>query len=178
MSTIGVARNYAEALFDLAERDGKAAEYAELIDLVAGAVELAPRVEAVLMSPRITKAEKGRILTAALPKAPKAFRAFLVAVVKRGRQRLLRQIATQYLALLDVKLDRVRARVVLARAADAAQQKEIAAALTRALGKTVIPTFETDAAILGGAVVQVGDRRYDGSVRRKMATLRRALVSK
>lgn len=178
MSTIGVARNYAEALLDLAERDGKGVEYGELIDLVAGAIELAPRVEAVLMSPRVTKAEKARILTAALPRAPKAFRAFLVAVVKRGRQRLFREIASQYLVVLDLKLGRARARVVLARPADAAHQKAIAAALTKALGKTVISTFETDPAILGGAVVQVGDRRYDGSVRRKMATLRRALLAR
>lgn len=178
MSTIGVARNYAEALLDLAEREGKGVEYGELIDLVAGAVELAPRVEAVLMSPRVTKAEKARILTEALPRAPKAFRAFLVAVVKRGRQRLFREIASQYLIVLDVKLGRARARVVLARTADAADQKAIAAALTKALGKTVISTFETDPAILGGAVVQVGDRRYDGSVRRKMATLRRSLLAR
>ncbi|MGH7592096.1 MAG: ATP synthase F1 subunit delta [Gemmatimonadales bacterium] len=176
MSTIGVARNYAEALLELAGRDGKAEAYAELIDVVAGAVEMAPRVEAVLMSPRVTKAEKGRILTAALPRAPKAFRAFLVAVVKRGRQGMLREIASQYLVVLDLKLDRARARVVLARPAAPALQKEVAAALTKALGKTVIPSFEADPAILGGAVVQVGDRRYDGSVRRKMATLRRALL--
>lgn len=178
MSTLAVARNYAEALFALAERDGKAERYAELIDAVAGALELAPRVEAVLMSPRVTKAEKGRVLVAALPKAPKAFSAFLVAVVKRGRQGLFRRIATEYLALLDLKLDRVRARVVLARTPDAALEKEIAKALTKALGKTVIPAFEADPAILGGAVVQVGDRRYDGSVRRRMATLRRQLLAK
>ena len=178
MSTIGVARNYAEALLDLAEREGKGVEYGGLIDLLAGTGESAPRVEAVLMSPRVTKAEKARILTEALPRAPKAFRAFLVAVVKRGRQRLFREIASQYLIVLDVKLGRARARVVLARTADAADQKAIAAALTKALGKTVISTFETDPAILGGAVVQVGDRRYDGSVRRKMATLRRSLLAR
>lgn len=178
MSTIAVARNYAEALFALAEKEGKAVEYAGLIDAVAGAVELAPKVEAVLMSPRVTKTEKGRILAAALPRAPKGFTLFLAAVVKRGRQRIFRQIASEYLALLDVKLDRVRARVVLARTADAAAQKEIAAALTKALGKTVLPTFDADPAILGGAVVQVGDRRYDGSVRRRMATLRRQLLAR
>ena len=178
MSTLAVARNYAETLFALAEKDGKAPLYAELIDAVAGAVELAPRVEAVLMSPRVTKVEKGKILVAALPKAPKNFTAFLQAVVRRGRQGLFRQIAAEYLALLDVKLNRVRARVTLARPADAALQKEIAAALTKALEKTVLPSFEADPGILGGAVVQVGDRRYDGSVRRRMATLRRQLLAK
>ncbi|MFI5235494.1 MAG: ATP synthase F1 subunit delta [Gemmatimonadales bacterium] len=178
MSTLAVARNYAEALFALAEKEGKGAEYAALIDAVAGAIELAPRVEAVLLSPRVTKGEKSKLLADALPKAPKGFVLFLQAVVKRGRQGLFRQIATEYLTLLDVKLNRVRARVTLARVADAAQQKEIVAALTKALDKTVLASFGTDAALLGGAVVQVGDRRYDGSVRRKMVTLRRVLLAK
>ena len=43
---------------------------------------------------------------------------FLQAVVKRGRQRLFGDMASQYLALVDIKLDRVRARVTVARAVD------------------------------------------------------------
>jgi len=40
----------------------------------------------------------------------------------------------------------------------------------------VIPHFRTDKAILGGLVVRVGDRIMDGSVRRRMVTLRRKLL--
>jgi F-type H+-transporting ATPase subunit delta len=178
VSAHAVARNYAEALFALAEQDGKAAEYADLIDAVAGALELSPRVEAALMSPRVTKAEKARVLTAALPGAPRKFQLFLQAVVKRGRQGLFRLIATEFQGLLDIKLNRVRAGVTLARKADEAERQAIAAALTQALGKTVLASFAEDPAILGGLVVRVGDRMYDGSVRRRMATLRRALATK
>jgi F-type H+-transporting ATPase subunit delta len=44
------------------------------------------------------------------------------------------------------------------------------------LGKQVIAKFSTDPAILGGTIVRVGDRIYDGSVRRRMARLRRQLI--
>jgi F-type H+-transporting ATPase subunit delta len=145
---------------------------------VAEGVKLAPEAEAVLMSPKITKAAKAKLIASALPKAPKPFVGFLQAVVKRGRQGLLREIADEYLALVDLKLDRVRARVVLAREADASEQKAIAKALTEALGKTAIATFGVDQGLLGGAVVRVGDRVFDGSVKRKMTTLRRALLSR
>ena len=58
MRTETVARNYAEALFELAERAGQPDRYADLIDAVAAAVETIPKVKAVLMSPRVPKAER------------------------------------------------------------------------------------------------------------------------
>ena len=51
LSATTIARNYAEALFELGERSGNAERYAELIDAVAGAVETTPEVQSVLMSP-------------------------------------------------------------------------------------------------------------------------------
>jgi len=49
--------------------------------------------------------------------------------------------------------------------------------LSQAIGKEVRAHFRADRDILGGVVVRVGDRIYDGSVRRKLATLRRKLVT-
>jgi F0F1-type ATP synthase delta subunit len=46
-----IARNYAEALFDLAGRSGQADQYADLIDAVSAAIQTTPKVNAVLMSP-------------------------------------------------------------------------------------------------------------------------------
>jgi F-type H+-transporting ATPase subunit delta len=170
-----VARNYAEALVELAGSNGRADRYAELIDAVAGAVETTPQVQAVLMSPRVPKAEKARLLGAALEGAPREFVLFLQALVKRGRQRYLRDIATEYQALLDIKHNRVRAGITLARPADESLQRDIQAALSRRLGKEVLAAFHVDPDILGGTVVRVGERIHDGSVRRRMTKLRRLL---
>jgi F-type H+-transporting ATPase subunit delta len=175
---VSIARNYAEALFDLGEGSGQTTRYAELMDAVAAAVETTPQVQAVLMSPRVPKADKSRMLAAALTGAPKEFVLFLQAIVKRGRQQLLREIATQYLALLDLKLNRLRASVTLARPADENTRKVIQDALSRQLRKEVIASFSVDPEILGGAVVRVGERIHDGSVRRRLTKLRRQLVAK
>ena len=178
MRPVTIARNYAEALFTLGEKSGREGEYAELIDAVAGAFELSPEAQGLLMSPRVPKAAKSRLMAAILPDAPREFVLFLQAVVQRGRQAMLRLIADEYMALLDVKLNRVRAAVTLAREPDEATRESIRAALGRALGKEVIPFFQADPAILGGTIVRVGERVYDGSVRRRMATLRRALTAR
>ncbi|MBA3260094.1 MAG: ATP synthase F1 subunit delta [Gemmatimonadales bacterium] len=173
-----IARNYAEALFELGERSGQTLDYADLIDAVAAAVETTPEVQAILMSPRVPKAEKSRLLGDALRDAPREFVLFLQALVKRGRQQLIREIATEYLGLLDLKLNRIRAGVTLARPADESLRRSIQESLSRQLGKEVIASFSVDPEILGGAVVRVGERIQDGSVRRRMTKLRRQLLSR
>ena len=57
------------------------------------------------MSPRVTKTDKGQLLADALPAAPREFVLFLQAVVKRGRQRCSGRWRSEYLALLDIKLE-------------------------------------------------------------------------
>ena len=173
-----IARNYAEALFALGERSGRTEQFADLMDAVAAAVETTPEVKATLMSPKVPKSAKARLLAAALKDAPREFVLFLQAVVKRGRQLLFRKIATEYLALLDLKLNRVHAGVTLARPADEALRRTIQDSLSRQLGKQVLASFSIDPEILGGAILRVGERIHDGSVRRRMTRLRRALLTR
>jgi F-type H+-transporting ATPase subunit delta len=171
-----IARNYAEALFDIAARSGQPEAYADLIDAVASAVETIPRVKAVLMSPRVPKSEKARFLGAALKETPREFVLWLQALVKRGRQGILREMATEYMALVDEKLNRVRASVTLARQPDEKLRRTIEENLGRQLDKQVIATYLVEPDILGGAIIRVGDRVLDGSVRRRMTKLRRQLL--
>lgn len=178
MRPLTIARNYAETVFALGEKSGNTAQYADLLDAIAAAIEQEPKVQAVLMSPRVPKQVKGRILASALPQAPRGFVLFLQAVVKRGRQALFRDIATAYLELLDRKLNRVRAGVTLSHEPNEDMRRAIAEGLRTALGKEVITSFRTDREILGGVVVRVGDRVYDGSVRRRMLKLRRQLLAR
>jgi F-type H+-transporting ATPase subunit delta len=177
LRTETVARNYAEALFQLGERSGNADGYADLLDALAAAIETTPRVQAMLMSPRISKAEKARFLGEALQAAPREFVLWLQALVKRGRQGILREIAIEYLVLLDVKLNRIRASITLARQPDEKLQQSIEDSLGRQLEKQVIAAYSVEPEILGGAIVRVGERVLDGSVRRRMTKLRRQLLA-
>jgi F-type H+-transporting ATPase subunit delta len=178
LRSVTLARNYAEALFALGERTGQTERFADLMDAVAAAVETSPEVQATLMSPKVPKSAKARLLAAALKDAPPEFVLFLQAVVKRGRQMLFREIASEYLGLLDLKLNRVRATVTLARPADESLRRKIQDSLSEHLGKEVLASFSVDSEILGGAIVRVGERIHDGSVRRRMTKLRRALLTR
>jgi F-type H+-transporting ATPase subunit delta len=71
----------------------------------------------------------------------------------------------------------VRAGVTLARNPDEKLKRAIQEALGRQLGKQVIPAFSVEPEILGGAIVRVGERVLDGSVRRRMTKLRRQMLA-
>lgn len=172
MKSVTVARNYAEALFAAGEK------YGDLLDAVAGAIGADERIRVTLESPRVSKAAKGQILARALEgEAPAEFVRFLQAVVRRGRQGLLAEIAQEYQVLLDHKLNRVHAGVTLVDDADARTQKQVVERLTKSLGREVRAYFRADPRILGGVVVRVGDRIYDGSVRRRLTALQRRMLT-
>ena len=178
MKSVTIARNYAEALFDAADARSTAERYGEFIDAVAGAVQSEPRIAVALDSPRVAKAAKGEILRQALEGlVPDEFVRFLEAVVRRGRQGLLGEIAVEYQGLLDTKLNRVHAGVTLAKDLDEPLEKEIVRRLAHVLGKDVRAHFHTDEAILGGVVVRVGDRVFDGSLRRRLTAMRRRMLA-
>jgi F-type H+-transporting ATPase subunit delta len=174
-----IARNYAEALFLAGEARGNAAldRYGRLIDAVAGAVHASERIAVALDSPRVAKATKAKLLADALAGiAPSEFVRFLQSVVSRGRQGLLTEIAQQYFLFLDVKRNRIHAGITLARDPDTNLEHLIVKRLSSVVGKEVRPHFHTDRAILGGVVLRVGDRIYDGSLRRRLAILRRRML--
>lgn len=178
MRSESIAANYAEALFSLGEGGGHAERYGGLIEAVAGAVQDAPLVRAVMMSPKVTKGAKSEILARALPDAPREFVLFLQAVVKRGRQNLFGEIAQAYRGLLDTKFNRVRATVTVARTPDEGLRQSLTTALQAVVGKEVLAEFVVDAGLLGGVIVRIGDRIHDGSVRRRMTRLRRQLLAR
>jgi F-type H+-transporting ATPase subunit delta len=97
--------------------------------------------------------------------------------VRRGRQGLLPEIAQQYQVLLDGRLNRVHAGVTLAAEADARMQKQVVDRLAKALGREVRAYFRSDPRILGGVVVRVGDRIFDGSVRRRLTAIQRRMLT-
>jgi F-type H+-transporting ATPase subunit delta len=172
LKSITVARNYAEALFAAGDT------FSDLIDAVAGAIQADERIAVALESPRVSKTVKGQILERGLKgEAPKEFVRFLQAVVRRGRQGLLAEIAQEYHVLLDRKLNRVHAGVTLTTEPDARLEKQIVERLTQALGREVRAHFRSDPSILGGVVVRVGDRILDGSVRRRLTTLKRRMLT-
>ena len=174
-----IARNYAETLLELARRGGDLRAWGEMIDRIADAMETDRRLRVFLESPRVSAQQKNAIFQKAYGTTlPRNFVRFLQALVNNRRQMLIPVIAHEYHDLVDQVEGRVHASVTLARDADEADRAVVTNQLSRALGKTVVPHFHVNPGILGGVVVRVGDTVLDGSVRRRLATLRSRMLGR
>ena len=171
-----IARNYAEALFELAERHEGVEAYGTGIELVARLIDENDDFRRFLQTPRIAVAQKkavvGRVFGETLP--PKLVNFLLITLDKR--QRLLRVIAREYMGLMDQHFNRVHVDVTLARTFDDGSVQEMEKRLSAALGKTAIPHVRVKPGILGGAIFRTGDTIYDGSLRRRLEGMRRRLL--
>ena len=172
-----IARNYAETLFALASKAEDLRGWGELINDVARAMEQDETLHLFLESPRISGAEKSRVLAQAFQdRMPRLMVRFLQSLVTHRRQMLIPEIAHEYLDIVDAAEGRMHARVTLARESSEAEVNAIASHLSRVFGKEVVPHVVIDPAILGGVVVNAGDTVLDGSVRRRLGTLRRRML--
>ena len=179
MRNATIARNYAEALLELAKRAKDLRGWGSLINGIADAVRGDQKLRAFLETPRVEAATKNRVLRKALTdRAPSKFVRFVESVVSHRRQMLFPEIAQEYMDLVDAAENRMHAHVTVARAADEKTQKMIAERLSKIFDKTVVPHMTVDERILGGMVVRVGDTVMDGSIRRKLGTLKQRMLAK
>jgi F-type H+-transporting ATPase subunit delta len=167
-----IARNYAEALLALAAKADNREGFGTMIRDVAHAMENTETLRRFLESPRVSAAEKNTVLFKAFgDRVPRLFLRFLQKLVANRRQMLIPEIATEYSNLLDEAEGRLHADVTVASPMSDADTAEMAATLSRKIGKTIVPHVTVNPEIMGGVVVKVGDTVMDGSVRRRLASL-------
>jgi F-type H+-transporting ATPase subunit delta len=177
MNDATISRNYAETLLILAKKDGQQEQWGNLIDMIGVAMREDRTLKTFLESPKIAASQKIEILARALGKrVPPLFLRFLQTVVTKRRQMLIPVIASEYRALIDESEDRVHANVTVARQPAEPEKDALARQLSRVLGKRVVPHITLNPAILGGLIVKIGDTVMDGSVRRRLATLRSRMM--
>jgi len=173
-----IARNYAETLLELANRGKDLRGWGGMIDQVANAIESDRRLRIFLESPRVSAQRKNAVIQKAYDgQLPRNFIRFLQALVSHRRQMLIPQIAHEYHDLVDQIEGRIHASVTVAREAEEGERSVVVRQLSRAIGKEVVPHFHVNPNILGGVVVRVGDTVLDGSVRRRLSTLRSRMLS-
>jgi F-type H+-transporting ATPase subunit delta len=174
-----IARNYAEALLELARRAKDLRGWGGIIVSIADAIERDPKLRAFLETPRVDAARKNAVLRKALEDAaPSKFVRFVESVVTHRRQMLLPLIAHEYMDLVDIAENRMHATVTVAREPDAKMRKLITDRLSKAFDKTVVPHVTVDERILGGIVVRVGDVVMDGSARRRLGVLKQRMMGR
>lgn len=175
-----VARVYAEALLDVAEKRELTEQVAEELDGIIGELfKQSPDVENSLSSPVIQKSAKGPIIE-------KAFRSkvsdvvvnFLLVLNSKNRLSLLSHIAPAYRHLMDTRAKRIRVLVRSVLPLSAEQTERLRQTVGVAYGREPVIVSQLDETLLGGMVVQVGDEVFDSSVRTRVNNLRNQLLAR
>ena len=173
-----IARNYAEALLSLAQKANDLDGWGAMVGGLSDAVQRDARLTNFLAAPQVSAVDKKRVIEKAfMDSVPRPLVRFLQKLIDNRRQMLLPDIATEYANLVDETSGRVHAQVTVARETTGTDRERIAAQLSEALGKTVVPHVIVNPDILGGIIVKVGDRVMDGSVRKRISLLRSRLTA-
>jgi F-type H+-transporting ATPase subunit delta len=174
-----IAKNYAEALLELARRAEDPAGWGKLMRDVANGMQEDVTVQRFLESPKVSEQQKNEVFFQAFgDRVPRHFLRFLQTLVRKRRQMLIPQIAIEYDKLLDIHEGRLHANVTVARESSVADATRIGEQLSRVMGKNVVPHMNVNPAILGGVVVKIGDTVMDGSVRRRLARLKGHMLAR
>jgi F-type H+-transporting ATPase subunit delta len=172
------AKRYAKAVFDLATEAGElekiTGEFRDLGRLVDESKELA----AALANPMVDPSQRKAVMKAVLDRmgASTLTKNAVLLITDHRRADVLPQIATDLARLSDERAGRVQAEVRSAAALSEPQYQRVAASLEKLTGRKISLQRKVDPTLIGGVVVRVGDKVFDGSVASRLKELRTSLL--
>ena len=174
-----LARPYARAVFELARDKGAFDRWSKTLSVLA-ALSGDESVRAMLASPKAAPAVRAEVLAELSAKAGEKLdpqgRNFVGLLSENRRLILLPEIAADYERLRAEAENTLEVELRAAMPVDAAEQKLIADALHKKLGRKITLKYVQDKSLIGGAVLRAGDLVIDGSVREKLGRLTAALI--
>jgi len=170
-------RRYAEAAFEVAERDGTVDAWRSELE-VAASLAGDERALEVLANPAIPGERRAEALGEMLgERVSKPVQNLVQLMLRRGRIDELPRVAAEFRRLDDARQGVIHATATAAGELTKDEVRAITARLEQQTGGHVSLDVEVDPSLLGGLIVRVGDRLIDGSVRGRLERLRNQLIS-
>jgi F-type H+-transporting ATPase subunit delta len=174
---VTVARPYAEAVFKLAAEGNALAAWSDALANIDGVVADS-RVQACITDPNVSAQQlEGLVLGVVGDKLSGEARNFVQVLVANNRLDLMPLIREHFEALKREKEGVLEAKIISALPISDAQVKQLVAQLETKYQRKVTAQVETDASLIGGVKIIVGDKVIDGTVRGKLDAMAAALVN-
>ena len=173
MSDAIVARRYAQALYQEAEANGKDEKVDDDMLAVQESLDASRELDQFFRSPLIARDKKESVIGKLFDgKVDDLIVRLMKLLVQKGREDILPAVIEQYADLRDERLGQVEALVKTAMPMEYDETEDLRKALESKTGKKVRLRIEVEPDLIGGVVVRIGDRVYDGSVQHQLETLR------
>ncbi|WDF56245.1 ATP synthase F1 subunit delta [Mucilaginibacter sp. KACC 22063] len=174
MSEITVAIRYAKSLIDLAQEQNSLEEVRADMGFFVQTLKANTELQAVLRNPIIQHDKKVKILEGIFgDKVTKATLSFFKIMVNKSRAEILYATAQEFINQYDTIKHIVRASVISAAPLSEANRNEIIAEVKRVAGGDVILSEKVDPALIGGFILNIGDRQIDASVNGSLLRLKK-----
>jgi F-type H+-transporting ATPase subunit delta len=172
MSQRTVARRYANALYEEASDAGVLEEVDEDVLMLRESLESNGELSRFFESPVIPQEKKDAVVQSLLgDRVEDLLVRFLRLLIRKDRETMTKPILDQYQSLRDEQQGIVDAHVTVAQALSEEDRDSVVEALEEKTGKTIRLHVEEDPDLIGGLVIQIGDRVFDGSVRNQLSAL-------
>jgi len=170
-----LARRYAEAVFAVASQetdyDGWRREMALLTELFGDAI-----LAAAFSNPGVSPSRRMDLAQRLAPELrPETFNLMRI-LIEHQRTRDMPAIREEFDRLVDEAEGIVHVRLITAIALSTKDETAYRRALGDKLGRDIRLHLQVDPTLIGGATIQVGDHLVDGSIRTRLAQLRRVLA--
>lgn len=177
MKDTTVAARYARALFIVTEKRGETERALEDLQALAALFRPDTAVGRLMATPQVLLADKRKALLGVLKgRALDSVALFGDLLLRKKRIRELDIIATEFEALVEKKQGVQRAHAVSAVPLEPAELQRLHAELERTTGAKIKLTTEVDPDLLGGALVRIGDRVIDRSVKSLLEAIEEQLM--
>ncbi len=172
------SREYAEALFALAQEEGRTAEYAAGLETVKHALEQDAGFLNLLSSPAIPREARMEALSKAFEGAvPTSMLLLMRMMIFRGHARSLPAMIESYGELARENRGESVARVMSAVPLTAEEQEALREKLEKRFGRRMILECQVDPALLGGVRVETEGRVMDGTLRARLQEIKEVMDS-
>ncbi|MBI1996819.1 MAG: ATP synthase F1 subunit delta [Deltaproteobacteria bacterium] len=172
-----LARRYTRALFQLARETGQEEKIGQEIEQLY-AVFSGSELQGALTNPAFPMDSRKRILIQVANGLQLSVLSihFLSLLLERDRLLHLPGIVNCYRRLLNEAKGRVEAKVVSAAGLEATMVERLREQLKGISGKEVVLQQETDPTLLGGLLVELEGKVYDGSVRTQLEKMKQRIA--
>jgi F-type H+-transporting ATPase subunit delta len=170
---------YATALADIALEQGAADPARRQLRDFLAAYDESTELRNFLISPAIPREAKRGVIEQIVARlgASRIIRNFLFVMSDNQRVHLLPEIVDTFEKVLEDRLGVAEAQVTSPVELTERQKTSLVQTLERLSGKKILARYFLDPALLGGAIVRIGDMIYDGSVRNRLNQLRARLAA-
>lgn len=174
MSEFKVASRYAKSLIDLAQEQGNLEAVKNDMEQFVAVLYANKELQAVLKNPIMKQDKKRNILDALFDKRiHPSIIAFFHIMVRKGRAGILYATAREFIREYNEVKSIVHATVVSATTLSTKNLDALRKVIAGEINAEVVLQNRVDPSLIGGFVVNVGDKQIDASISGKLNKLRR-----